>query len=525
MARPPYMTPPLLPVLGAEDAAAWDARASQAGIAPATLMDAAGRGAAHVIASRYPTHLAGGVLIAAGTGNNGGDGWVVARALAAVGASVWVASLEGERSSLCEHAARLATASGVRLLAPDGPWPGVALAVDAILGTGARGAPRGPAQALLDRLHDLRLRIVALDGPTGLDLGTGVVHGNARADLSITFGGPRRGHLLARDESGTVAVLDIGLPAPDMAWPRLVTDEWAAHQLPAFKAQDFKSTRGRVVIIGGAPGMSGAVRLAAHAAFAAGAGYVHAVAPGETIEELRVAEPEILTQPSALGPEPEKDVLALVSKADAIVLGPGLGRSADRVPFVAAIARAASQLVVDADALTVFQGRTEQLAKALAGKRALITPHPGEFRTLVPDLDAEREVDPWAAATDAAKRLGIVVLLKGVPTVVASPDQPAWTVAAGNPGLGTGGSGDVLSGVAGTFLAQLKEPLLVGALAAQALGNAGDIAARRHTAHAMRPADVIDALPDVWRDWELRRTGAMTMRPPVLWELLGPASI
>lgn len=525
MARPSHMTPPVLPVLGAEDAAAWDGRAGQAGIQLATLMDAAGRGAAHVIAARHASQVAGGVIVAAGTGNNGGDGWVVARALAATGASVWVASLEGERSPLCDAAARLAMASGVRLLAPDGPWPSVTLGVDAILGTGARGAPRSAAQSLLDRLHDLRVPVIALDGPTGLDLGTGVVHGNARADVSITFGGPRRGHLLARDESGTVVVLDIGLPSPDPAWPRLATQDWAAHQIPVFKANDHKGTRGRVVIVGGAPGMSGAVRMAAHAAFAAGAGYVHAVAPAETIEELRLAEPEILTQESTLGPDPADDVLALVAKADSVVLGPGLGRSNDRVSFILAIAGAARQLVVDADALTVFQGRAEELATALAGKPALITPHPGEFRSLVPDLDAGREVDPWAAAMDAAERLGVVVLLKGVPTVVAGTDRSAWTVAAGNPGLGTGGSGDVLSGIAGTFLAQLHEPLLVGALAAQALGEAGDLAARRHTAHAMRPADVIEALPDVWRDWELRRAGVPFIRPPVLWELAEPARI
>jgi NAD(P)H-hydrate epimerase len=525
MARSPYMTSPLLPVLGAEEAAAWDARASQSGIHLGTLMDAAGRGAAHVIATRWASQIAGGVIIAAGTGNNGGDGWVVARALAAAGASVWVASLEGERSPLCAHVAQLALASGVRPLAPDGPWPTATLVVDAILGTGARGAPRGPAQALLDRLHDLRIPIVALDGPTGLDLGTGVVHGHALADMSITFGGPRRGHLLARDESGAIVVLDIGLPPADTGWPRVVTDDWAAYQLPAFTSHDYKGTRGRVVIIGGAPGMSGAVRMAARAAFAAGAGYVHVMAPAATIEELRLAEPEILTQACVLGPDPGDEALALAAKADAVVLGPGMGRAEGRVPFILAIAGVTKQLIIDADALTVFQGQAFTLASAVAGKPAIITPHPGEFRTLVPDLDGEREVDPWGAAMDAAERLGLVVLLKGVPTVVAAPDRSAWTVAAGNPGLGTGGTGDVLSGVAGTFLAQVKEPLLVAALAAQALGVAGDTAARRHTAHAMRPADVIEALPDVWRDWELRRAGVTCVRPPILWELPEPASI
>ncbi len=519
------MTRPMLPVLAPEDAAAWDERARNAGIALPTLMDAAGRGAAWIVASRFGHLLSSGTILAAGAGNNGGDGWVTARALAAAGAPVWVASVEGTRSDACRSAAELALAAGVRQLPPDGPWPGAALAIDAILGTGARGAPRGPAQALLDRLHDLRVPVVALDGPTGLDLATGVVHGNAGAQLSITFGGPRRGHLLARDQVGTLIVIDIGLPTADPAWPRLVTDAWAATQLPVFRASDHKGTRGRVVIAGGAPGTSGAVRLAAHAAFASGAGYVHVVAPEETVHELRLAEPEVLTQTCALTGRPGPEALELVARADAVVIGPGLGRSDERVDFVKIIAGAARRIVIDADALTVFQGRAPELADAVRGKAALLTPHPGEFRSLVPDLDATREVNPWGAAQDAAVRLGVVVLLKGVPTVIAAPDRSAWTVASGNPGLGTGGSGDILSGICGTFLAQHREPAAAGAAAAQALGRAADMAARRHTAHAMRPADVVTALPDVWRDWDLQRAGAGPFAPPLLWELPPPAEI
>lgn len=519
------MTRLVLPVLAPQDATAWDQRAAHAGIHLATLMDAAGRGAAHVIAARYASLLPGGVIVAAGSGDNGGDGWVAAHALVTAGAPVWVASLEGNRSSLCEAAQQRARAAGVRQLKPDGPWPATALAVDAILGAGARGAPRPEAQALLDRLHELRVPVIAIDGPTGLDLGTGVVHGNARADLSITFGGPKRGLLLARDQAGAVVVLDIGLPAPDAAWPRLATDDWAADQLPIFRASDHKGTRGRVVIVGGAPGMSGAVRMAARAAFGAGAGYVHVVAPAATVAELRLAEPDVLTQSCDFGEPLSDEVRSLVARADAVVVGPGLGRDEGRAAFVTAIAGAARRLVVDADALTCFQGRSAELSEAVAGREAIITPHPGEFRALVPDLDAEREIDPWAAAQDAAGRLGTVVLLKGVPTVVASPGRPSWTVAAGNPGLGTGGSGDVLSGLCGTFLAQLGEPSTAGALAAEALGRAGDTAARRHTAHAMRPADVVQALPDVWRDWQLRRGAGHAIRPPILWELAQPATL
>ena len=512
------------PVLAPRDAASWDAQASRAGIGLATLMDAAGRGAAGVIAARLQSALSGGVIVACGTGNNGGDGWVAARALAMAGASVWVASVPGARSELCEGAARCALADGVRTIAPDGPWPAATLAVDALLGTGARGAPRADVAALLDRLREIPGPLVALDGPTGLDLETGVLHGAAHADLSITFGGPRRGHLLARDEAGDIVVLDIGLPAPSETWPRLATDDWAAEQMPVFAAADHKGTRGRIVLIGGAPGMSGAIRLAARAAFAAGAGYVHAVSSPATIAELRTAEPDVLTLDSQLDGPAAGEVLELVSRADAVVIGPGLGRAEGRREFVTSVLRSARQVVVDADALTAFQGRTERLADAVLGRAAVLTPHPGEFRTLVPDLDAAREVDPWSAAAAAADRLGATVLLKGVPTVIFAPDKSGWTVAAGNPGLGTGGSGDVLSGICGTFLAQLGDPLRAPVLSAQAMGTAGDIAARRQTARSMRPMDTIAALKDVWREWALLRGSGHAVRPPLLAELPRPAA-
>src|SRR5918992_2883534 len=150
-------------------------------------MDAAGRATAAVVAQRYGHVLRRGVLIAAGLGNNGGDGWVVARTLHRLDVPVWVASLAGEGSMLRRRMATLARAEGVREVAPDGPWPTVGLVVDALLGTGASGPPRAPVAALLGRVLDLELPVVAVDGPTGVDLLTGIVHGHPRADLTITF--------------------------------------------------------------------------------------------------------------------------------------------------------------------------------------------------------------------------------------------------------------------------------------------------------------------------------------------------
>lgn len=514
---------PPIPVLAPADSDDWDRLAEAAGTARATLMECAARASAALLADRYGVEMARGVVVAAGPGNNGGDGWALARALHRLDVPVWVASVAGERSELCAAAARRAAAEGVREISADGPWPTAGLGLDALLGTGARGAPRPPVAALAERLADLRIPLVALDGPTGVDLGTGVVHGTARADLSITFGGVRRGHLLARDEVGAIIALDIGHPAPDPRWPRLMSDEWACRHAPRLAATAHKGDRGRIVMIGGAPGTSGALRLAARAALAAGAGYVHAVAPPETARELRAEEPELLTLEQAFDEPPGAALRDLVARADVVLVGPGLGRARGRIDFVRAACEGASRCVLDADALTAFGEDMSRLGQIGAKSELLLTPHPGEFRTLFPDLASERELDPWGAAASASSAVGATILLKGVPSVAARDGKAAWTIAAGNPGLGTGGSGDVLSGIVSTLFAQTGDPMIAAACAAQALGHAGDAAARRVTARSMRPADVIAALPDVWREWERRRATTPAPRLAIVAELPPPA--
>jgi NAD(P)H-hydrate epimerase len=515
----------MLPVLTPDQSSAWDRKAVGAGIELATLMECAGRAVLSVLAPRFATRLGAGVLVAAGPGHNGGDGWVVARALHRVDVPVWVTSPAAEGAPLREKMAALARAEGVREVAPDGPWPSVGLVIDALLGTGAGGPPRPPMAALLDRLLDLELPVVAVDGPTGVDLLSGTVHGGPRVDLTVTFGGFRRGHLLARDEVGTVVVVDIGHPPAEPDWPVLVADRDAAEWLPGLHARDHKGTRGRVVVIGGDVGMAGAVRMAARAAFAAGAGLVHAVAPPETVAALTSAEPDLQTLAHSFDCEPTPALEALVSRADAVVIGPGLGRAAGRRELVGVLARSAAAMVLDADALVAFQGFVEELGRIAEGRAVVLTPHPGEFRTLFPDLASRRELDPWGAAAEAAEQTGAVVLLKGVPTVVACQGRPGLTIASGNPGLATGGSGDVLSGIIGTALAQKMDPALAAAWGAQALGRGADIAARRVSARSLRPMDVVAALPDLWREWDVLRRSPPPPHPPALLELPSPQSL
>lgn len=512
-----------LPVLTPEQSAEWDRRADAAGIALATLMDAAGRAAAHVLAARFPDRIAGGVLVATGPGNNGGDGWVLARALHRLDLPVFVAPSAMDGSALNRQMAALARAEGVRIVEHDGPWPTVALAVDALLGTGATGVLRAPILTLVERLNDLAVPLIAIDGPTGVDLAAGTTHGAAvQAGLSITFGGLRRGHLLARDECGDVVVVDIGHPAPDPSWPTFVTDTELARLQDRFSAREHKGTRGRVVVIGGDAGMSGALRLCCRAAFTAGAGLVHAVAPTGTIDVLTSAEPDLQTLAHEFAIPLSPALERLLDASDAVVIGPGLGRGAGRLEFILAVTRRARSLVLDADALNAFAGASHRLRDLAQGRMVVLTPHPGEFRRLFPEHAEGAECDPWSAAVRASEASGCTLLLKGVPTVVASPTGPPLTVAAGNPGLATGGSGDVLSGLIGTFLIQLEHPGVAAALGAQALGRAAELAARRVSARGMRPMDVVGALPDLWRAWETLRLVPSGVRPPTLLELEAP---
>lgn len=515
-----------IPVLSPDQATAWDRAAVEAGMAEATLMETAGRAVVQVLAARFAAPLRQGVLVACGPGNNGGDGWVVARVLHRLGIPVWATAAPAERTSpLFRQMRTLAREAGVRELDPEGPWPSVALLVDALLGTGARGAPRNGTATLVDRLRDLQLPIVAIDGPTGLDLGTGVSHGTPRAALTITFGGYRRGHLLARDEVGDVVVAEIGFPTPDTSWPTLFTEAHARAVMPTVPANTHKGGRGRVVVVGGSVGLTGAARLTGRAAFAAGAGLVHLLCPPDALAILAGAEPDLQGRAQSfdqpLGPE----ALQLLHQADAVVIGPGLDRQPSRADFVLDVLGQVKLGVVDADALTALQGRVPDLQRLAAGRRLVLTPHMGEFRTLFPEHAPNAATDPWGAASAAARASGCTVLLKGVPTVVAGSEEGLLTVAAGNPGLATGGSGDTLSGLIATFLAQGVAPREAAALAALVMGRAGEFAARRHGARAMRPLEVIAAVPELWRLWQLPAGGAAAFMPPILHELPAPAAL
>jgi ADP-dependent NAD(P)H-hydrate dehydratase / NAD(P)H-hydrate epimerase len=517
----------LLPVLTPAQAAEWDMATAARGVPPFALMESAGRGAVAVLTARFPSALRQGTLVLAGAGNNGGDGWAIARGLHALGLPVWVAALPGTPSDLNRLERTLATEAGVREVALDGPWPAPGLLVDAILGTGAHGAPREPARTLLARVADLALPIVAVDGPSGLDLDDGVSHGALPAVLTVTFGGFRRGHLLARDEVGDVLVLDIGFVPPPPEWPRLFSAADAATRVLPFASKSHKGTRGRVAVVGGDAGMSGAARMASRAAFAAGAGLVHALAPAPTIAVLAQAEPDLQTAECPFDRPPTGRAAEVLAGADAVVIGPGLGRAPGRAEFVAAVAELTrGAIVLDADGLIAFGGDPARIGGLVRERGLVLTPHAGEFRALFPDKASRLATDPWTAASEAAALVpGVTLLAKGVPTVIAGSGPAPLTVAAGNPGLATGGSGDTLSGLIAAWLAQGLAPAEAAAVGAVALGEAADLAARRTTARGLRPMDVIAALPDLWRAWELRRRAPAAPVAPILYDLPAPLRV
>lgn len=492
----------VVPVLAAAEAAEWDRRAREDSRIPSrVLMEAAGRAVALEISRRYGGRLRDGVLLVCGRGNNGGDGWVAARALAALGVSVTVCPLPGEVSPDNGANRALALAHGIREVGIEDHWGGQGVVVDAVLGTGSAGSPRGDAARAVERIMKVGAPVVAVDGPTGLDLSTGEVHAPCvRAGMTVSFGSFRRGHLLQRTVCGAIVAVEIGFPPADPSWPGVVTDAWLSEVLAPFSAEMHKGDRGKVLVAGGAPGMAGAAVFASRAALRSGAGLARLVASEATVSSAQASSPDVMCVTSALGTPLEPECLEAIEWADAVVLGCGLGRGAARAGFARAVLEAARQVVLDADGLMAFAGAAAELRERCAGKRVLLTPHKGEFAALFPDLAERARRDPFGAAAAAADRVDQAVLLKGVPTVCAAPGLPPLVSASGNPGLATGGTGDVLSGMAAVWLARGAPPQVAGAAAAHVHGRAAEDVARHRSVRSLRPDDLLGVLSPLWRE-------------------------
>ena len=512
------MAPPLVPVVTGPQAAARDAAAIQSGIPSRALMQRAGALSAAEIALRYADRLKAGVLVLAGPGNNGGDAWVVAGALAASGVRVRVAEVMPANTDDA-RAERADALRSVEAVPGDDPFRGEGVVVDGLLGTGSSGAPRGPIAAAVRAIRDARERgatIVALDVPTGIDATTGEIHTPIRADLTLTYGTLKRGHLLARAAVGRLAVLDIGLGAHatlDDAAPRIVSGRWVASRLPPIAADAHKGSKKKLAIVGGGPGMTGAAVLAARAAWRSGVGMVKLVVARESLASVQEAEPQALT---AAWPQSAADVQRDIAKwADVVAIGPGLGAgTASRALVERVLESFEGPVVLDADAINVFHSDVNAMARLIYRRSAILTPHPVEFARLsgvaVDDVLARR----FEIGLPVAKHTGAVVLLKGQPTVLSAPSGEVLVSASGTPLLAAAGSGDLLTGMVATLLGQIGDPLPAAACAAWVHGRAAFLAHRGQPGVRGRSLDdVIAALP---RAWSVR--GGPT-RSPVLLEL------
>ncbi len=508
-------------VVDAPGASAVDAAAITAGIPSRALMRCAGAAAAAEIARRFPELLGDGVVIATGAGNNGGDGWVVAQWLRAAGIATRVVECAPALTADARAERQAAVGMSVpvtndRRTLDDGHER---LVVDALIGTGYRAAtdlhaPMAAAVASLVTRASRGATIVSLDVPSGLNASTGASRGGLRAALTLSFGTVKRGQLAARAICGEIVALDIGLGAHVRVanGAPLADARWFRSLLPRIAADAHKGTRGKVVVLGGAKGMAGAVVMAARAALHSGAGLVKCVVAPESLPAVQESVPASL---AATWPADRHSVKHDIEDwADAVLIGPGLGREHGRAFVERVLHVFHGPVVLDADALNAFADDADALAPLLRDRPALLTPHPAEFARLagngitVDDVLADRF--EWPARL--AARTGASVLLKGTPTVVAAPSAETTVVAEGTPILATGGAGDLLGGVAVTLLAQVRDGALAGALAAFAHGRAAaKVSARDVRGYTLD--DVMRELPNVWT------LHPSAPRPPVIAEL------
>lgn len=461
--RPETPMDPALALITPGEMAEADRRAIAAGTPGAVLMDRAGRAVAER-AERLLARAAGRrVLVLCGPGNNGGDGFVAAAALAARGHAVTVAAL-GPLAALAGDAAAAAAAwHGPVRDAGEAEPRDHDLVVDALFGAGLARPLAGAALALVRRVAEAGRPVLAVDLPSGVAGDSGAVLGAAaRADETVTFVRLKPGHLLmpGRELCGAVTLVDIGVdpgpPPPAGLWhnrPAL----WGEH-LPRPSAAGHKYSRGHLLVVSGPMPTLGASRLSARAGLRAGAGLVTLATPEDGLA-AHAAQLTAVMLKSFAEAAGLRGILG-DDRLNAIVLGPGLGHHAETPALVSAALAPSGRpraAVLDADALTLFAGRAEALAEAVRGASGPVvaTPHEGEFARLFAGCDevlhAGSKVD---RARAGARRLGAVLVLKGPDTVVAAPDGRAALAGEDAPWLATAGSGDVLSGLVGGLLAQ-----------------------------------------------------------------------
>jgi NAD(P)H-hydrate epimerase len=503
------------------------------GLPSIVLMENAGREAAAAIETTFEDIASLRVAILCGPGNNGGDGFVIARALAARGADVGVYVIGGAAASTGDARANLrvlqrletveiveiANAAAWKVEGPDAL--DADLIVDALFGTGVRVPLTGPYETIVADVNTVGSPVVSIDLPSGLSADTSDVPGPiVHATMTVTFAAPKLPLVLPPAETsvGEMIVADIGIPAAiidALDGPRVevLTRRDVRSLLVPRAADSHKGDYGRILVVAGSRGLTGSASLCARAALRSGAGLVTVATPASSAPIVAALGAEYMTLP--LDEAPDGTVAAsaldrlLAFKADVIALGPGLGRSASAAAVVhGLVERSSVPLVLDADALIAFAGTADRLASR-EGVDVVITPHPGEMAALTGQSIDEVQANRLDVARTFASAHRVHVILKGHRTLVASPDETVAINTTGNPGMATAGAGDVLTGMVTAWLAQRHDAEDAARLAVYLHGLAGDLAAVERGEVALVAGDLIDRLGAAVLDL----TGAASKKP------------
>lgn len=501
-------------LLTADEMQKVDEKAIDLGMPELILMETAGRSVAARAYSRWQDMIEGEIVILVGGGNNGGDGLVAARYLNSWGAAVRVIMLKSpsELSGVNKQNYRMCELNNVNFTyleeqnedRPEKIIANSGLIIDAILGTGLTGDVRGKAVDIIQMANGANSPILAVDIPSGINATTGEVLGTAiKADLTVTMQNAKIGHELypGRFYRGELMITDLGFPAE--AYKEInpghfrLTDREALQLLPERSETGHKGTFGRVLVIAGSKEMPGAAILTAVSCMKAGAGLVQLAVPEEITSSISSKAPEIVLLPleaddGQLGPDNLPELKNAADKADIIAVGPGLGQGEAVQKLMEGLMNQSSlPMIIDADGIN----NLPDLEKVQNYSQELIlTPHPGEMGRILDKTASEIVDNRVQIARDFAREKGVVLVLKGADTLTALPAGEIFVNPTGNEGMGTAGSGDVLTGLAAGLWAQNLSGEKAACLANYLHGRAGDLAKEDKSGYALTSGDLLEYL-------------------------------
>ena len=487
------------------------------GVPSLTLMENAGTAVAEFVVARYP--LAERIGVICGKGNNGGDGFVAARKLKVAGKEVRIVLLAEPaelRGDAAEMFAKLPVAPVIVKSSEDLKQEQARavfeseVLLDAILGTGFKPPVSGLYAEAIRLMNASSAPVVAVDIPSGADADvmgeqTGAV---ARADAVVTFTAPRPAQVFGRLTDGSTLIAPIGSPEEAIVSSlqlNLITAHEIAPLVGPRPLAANKGNFGHVLVIGGALGKAGSVAMAGMAALRTGAGLSTVATPKSVLATVAGFHPEIMTEPldetdvGTISIRASGPLDALITGMTVLAVGPGISRVPETSEFVRTLViKCKTPLVLDADGLNAFEGRASELNGK--GRTLVITPHPGEMARLTASTIAAVQRDRINVARTFAREHELIVVLKGHRTLIARPDGTVWVNTTGNPGMATGGTGDILTGMVSGLIAQNPERIVEAVIAAVHLhGLAGDVACESMGEYSLVATDLVKAFPEAFR--------------------------